>query len=107
MKPNGRVAKAQRQAQDRTVTGIAKAIGIGQPHLSNIENEDRPCTAAVVVRLAKELKISVALLQRNRDYPDPELVDFLVQTDDLESLIDVLGYQQAKALMSTKAVAVA
>jgi transcriptional regulator with XRE-family HTH domain len=77
VKVNGRVLRAIRTAQGMSVTELAKRSGTAQGHISNIELEDRGASAKQVVAIAQALHIDPLILQRNRDMPEPELVEYL------------------------------
>lgn len=65
--------RALRQAQKMTVVELAKRCGTTQPHISNIEMEDRNCSPRLLVLIANALGVDVRLVERNRDFPDAEL----------------------------------
>lgn len=65
--------RALRTAQKMTVSELAKRCGTTQPHISNIEMEDRTTSPRLLVLIANALAVDVRLLERNRDFPDSEL----------------------------------
>lgn len=62
MSINGAALRAIRQRSGLSVTALAGAIGISQPHLSNIENGDRKASPQVIRKLADELKVPVTAI---------------------------------------------
>ena len=73
MKVNGLNIRALRKAKGMTVVELAKRCGTTQPHISNIEMEDRNCSPRLLVLIANALAVDVHLLERNRDFPDADL----------------------------------
>ena len=103
MKANGTALRALRTAKGISVTALAEAVGVKQPHVTNVEQEDRSCSPRLAVAITRHMGVPVSVALRNRDYPDADLIEHLIGTDDMDGLRDVLGFEAAKAAMARRA----
>lgn len=75
MRINPSALRAIRERSGMSVSSLAHAAGIKQPHLSNIECGKRQASAELVVALAKALKVELpAILADPTPDPSPEQV---------------------------------
>lgn len=67
MRINPAALRVIRQRSGYTVTSLAKATGIGQAHLSNIEAGRRKASPEVIVQLAAELSVPIPAIVKDPD----------------------------------------
>lgn len=67
---NGPAIRAIREKDGWTQTALAKAAGIKQATLSAIESELTNTTVATLNKLARNLRVPVAAIMRDRDEED-------------------------------------
>lgn len=63
---NGYAIRAFREREGLKVAELAERTGMSEPHLRNIETENRPASPEHLARLADALHVPVAALSRVR-----------------------------------------
>jgi transcriptional regulator with XRE-family HTH domain len=71
---NGPAIRALREKDGWTQTAFAKAVGIRQASLSNIESETSNATIATLNLIARRLRVPLDAIMRDRDEGRPEEV---------------------------------
>lgn len=61
---NGFAIREIREREGLSVSDLANAIGVTDPHLRNIENEHKPASAVHMARIAKKLRCRPAAIAR-------------------------------------------
>jgi len=65
---NGPAIREIRQREGLTVAQLAAAIDVSDPHLRNIECENKPARPEHIARIAKKLRCRPAAIVRTADY---------------------------------------
>lgn len=59
MRCNGVALRTIRERSGFSISSLARAAGISQPHLTNIEKGDRQPSPEVLLAIARELKVDL------------------------------------------------
>lgn len=100
MQLNRHALRAIRERSGLSLTELARAAGISQPHLSNLEHGHRQASPATVRRLADALRVPMPALLAEAESPGPRhvidddrrdrlLVDPMVDGDSTPRLVVV------------------
>lgn len=64
---NGPAIREIRRREGLTISELAQAVGISDPHLRNIETENKPARPEHLARIAKRLDCSLQSIKRAND----------------------------------------
>lgn len=65
---NGAAIREIRQREGLTISQLAQAIDVSDPHLRNIETENKPARPEHLARIAARLGCSLDAIKRTRDH---------------------------------------
>lgn len=66
---NGSAIREIRKREGLTVSDLAHRVGISDPHVRNIENENRPASIEHMARIAAALNCSLSSIRRIEQVP--------------------------------------
>lgn len=86
-------------------TATAKALRTTQGHLSNLAAGRRGASPDLIVALAGHLDMPITIFVRNLDYPDADLLAYLIEIEHTTHLVDLVGPDRTADMLGAKASA--